>query len=59
LDADFDVDEDDLWYFCAAFIDYYKIHVKDPLCDLDNDCDIDEDDLWTFCSAFIDYWKAH
>jgi len=59
LDRDGDVDEDDLWYFCEAFIDYYKIHVKDPLCDFDNDCDIDEDDLWTFCGAFIDYWKAH
>jgi hypothetical protein len=57
LDGDFDVDEDDLWYFCGAFIDYYKIHVKDPLCDFDNDCDIDEDDLWTFCAAFIEYWK--
>jgi len=59
LDGDFDVDEDDLWMFCEAFIDYYKIHVKDPLCDFDDDCDIDEDDLWTFCEAFIDYWKGH
>ena len=59
LDADGDVDEDDLWHFCGAFIDYYKIHVKDPLCDYDDDCDIDEDDLWCFCGAFIDYWKAH
>ena len=59
LDEDRDVDEDDLWYFCAVFITYYKVHWKDPLCDFDNDCDIDEDDLWTFCSAFIDYWKAH
>ena len=58
MDGDFDVDEDDLWYFCEAFIDYYKIHVKDPLCDIDRDCDIDEDDLWTFCEAFIAYWKA-
>ena len=58
FDGDFDVDEDDLWYFCARFIDYYKIHVKDPLCDFDDDCDIDEDDLWKFCAAFIDYWKA-
>jgi len=24
LDADGDVDEDDLWTFCAAFIDYWK-----------------------------------
>jgi parallel beta-helix repeat protein len=59
LDFDLDIDEDDLWHFCSAFIDYYKIHVKDPLCDFDNDCDIDEDDLWTFCGAFIDYWKVH
>jgi hypothetical protein len=59
FDDDGDIDEDDLWYFCAAFIDYYKIHVKDPLCDFDCDCDIDEDDLWAFCAAFLDYWKAH
>ena len=57
LDADLDVDEDDLWTFCARFIDYYEIHVKDMNCDFDNDCDIDEDDLWTFCAAFIDYYK--
>jgi len=56
---DMKVDENDLWYFCAAFIDYYKIHVKDANCDFDNNCKIDEDDLWTFCGAFIDYWKAH
>ena len=56
LDGDFDVDEDDLWAFCDAFIDYWRIHVKDPLCDFDDDCDIDEDDLWAFCDAFIDYW---
>ena len=24
LDGDFDVDEDDLWAFCAAFIEYYQ-----------------------------------
>jgi len=58
FDKDMDVDEDDLWHFCAAFIDYYKAHVKDPNCDFDNDCDIDEDDLWIFCGAFINYWKA-
>ena len=57
LDADGDVDEDDLWYFCAAFINYYNIHVKDPLCDIDCDCDIDEGDLWTFCEGFINYQK--
>jgi parallel beta-helix repeat protein len=59
LDRDGDVDEDDLWHFCGAFIDYYKIHVKDPLCDFDNNSKIDEDDLWTMCAGFIDYWKAH
>jgi len=40
-------------------MDYYKIHVKDPLCDFDKDCDIDEDNLWTMAEAFIDYWKHH
>jgi len=59
LDGDFRVDENDLWHFCGAFIDYYKIHVLDSLCDFNNDGKIDEDDLWTFCGAFIDYWKAH
>jgi len=59
LDRDCDVDEDDLWYFCGAFIDYYQIHVLDPKCDFNKDAKIDEDDLWTFCGAFIDYWKAH
>jgi hypothetical protein len=58
LDGDFDVDEDDLWYLCAGFINYYQTHVKDPKCDFDNDCDIDEDDLWVFCSAFIQYYTA-
>jgi hypothetical protein len=57
LDGDFDVDENDLWHFCGAFIDYWKGLGKDPLCDLDNDCDIDEYDLWGFCAAFIEYWK--
>lgn len=57
FDEDGDVDEDDLWAFCTAFIDYYKIHVKDPKCDFDYDCDIDEDDLWTMCAAFIEYYK--
>ncbi len=57
LDADYDVDEDDVWHFCRSFNNYYKIDVKDPLCDFDCDCDIDEDDLWKFCGAFIDYYK--
>jgi hypothetical protein len=57
FDGDFDVDEDDLWHFSAAFIDYYKIHVKDPLCDFNDDCKIDEDDLWYgMCQGFIDYY---
>jgi parallel beta-helix repeat protein len=59
LDRDRDVDEDDLWYFCGAFIDYYKIHVYDPLCDFNRDLEIDEDDLWKMCEGFIDYWKVH
>jgi hypothetical protein len=59
FDADFDVDQFDFWHFCGAFIDYYTIHVKDPLCDFDDDCDIDQFDYWTFCGAFIDYWNAH
>ena len=58
LDGDFDVDEDDVWYFCAGFINYYQTHVRDPKCDFDNDCDIDEDDLWLFCAAFIQYYTA-
>ena len=58
LDGDFDVDQFDFWHFCDAFIDYYKIHVKDPLCDFDDDCDIDQFDFWYFCDGFIDYYKA-
>jgi uncharacterized protein YneR len=48
----FDVEEHDLWHFCGAFIDYYKIYVKDPLCDFNGDGKIDEDDLWAFAEAF-------
>ncbi len=59
FDADGDIDEDDLWHFCGAFIEYWKTGVKDPLCDFDADGDIDEDDLWTFCEAFIEYYKTH
>ena len=58
LDGDFDVDQFDFWHFCDAFIDYYKIHVKDPLCDFDDDCDIDQHDLWAFNGDYIDYYKA-
>ncbi len=57
LDGDYDIDEDDLWHFCEAFINYYKIHVKDENCDFDCNCIIDEDDLWTMHAAFIDYYK--
>ena len=54
------VDENDLWYFCSAFINYYKIPNRlDANCDFDNNRKIDEDDLWKFCGAFIDYWKVH
>lgn len=54
------VDENDLWYFCSAFIDYYKIPSRlDPSCDFDNNLKIDEDDLWYFCAGFIAYWKVH
>ena len=59
LNGDFRVDENDLWHFCGAFIDYYKIHVLDPNCDFNSDYKIDEDDLWTMAAAFIDYWKVH
>ncbi len=58
LDGDFEVDEDDLWYFCEVFIGYHNIGVKDAFCDFDGDCDIDEDDLWTMYAAFIEYWKS-
>jgi hypothetical protein len=59
MDGDCDIDEDDLWHFCAMFLFYYKTYPRrlDPRCDLDEDCDIDEDDLWIFCSAFIQYYK--
>jgi hypothetical protein len=51
------VDEDDLWYFCAAFIDYYKNEKCDVKCDFDGSGVIDEDDLWFFCAQFIAYYK--
>jgi hypothetical protein len=59
LNKDFVVDEDDLWIFCGAFIDYYKIHVRNINCDFDDNFKIDEDDLWIMAQAFIDYWKHH
>jgi hypothetical protein len=59
--SDGKVDENDLWYFCAAFINYYKIPSRlDPNCDFNNDGKIDEDDLWYgMCTGFINYWKQH
>lgn len=61
LDADGDVDEDDLWHFCTNFIDYYKSGYKpDEMIfkDFNFDCKIDEDDLWKFCDGFIRYYKG-
>jgi hypothetical protein len=52
------VNEDDLWYFTAAFITWYNKHVKDQFCDFNFDCKIDEDDLWKFCDGFIRYYKG-
>ena len=58
FDDDGDVDQFDFWYFCDAFINYYKGVGKDPKCDFDNDCDIDQFDFWDFCDAFIDFYKT-
>jgi hypothetical protein len=60
LDADGDVDEDDLWYFCANFIDYYKSGYGPEMIfkDFNFDGKIDEDDLWKFCDGFIRYYKG-
>jgi PKD repeat protein len=62
LDVDGDVDEDDLWQFCAYFITYYKSGYKPDemiFIDFNFDGKIDEDDLWKFCEGFIDYYKRH
>jgi hypothetical protein len=58
-DGDLDVDEDDVWQFCAYFITYFEKGYKPKmvLFDFDADLDIDENDLWTFCAGFMDYWK--
>jgi hypothetical protein len=60
-DGDFDIDEDDLWGFCAYFITYYTpgkgYMARSILFDFDENCKIDEDDLWTFCAAFNNYYK--
>jgi parallel beta-helix repeat protein len=53
------VNENDIWYFDGAFIDYYKIPRLEANCDFDNNFKIDEEDLWTFCAGFIAYWKVH
>ena len=60
FDGDGDIDEDDLWLFCAYFITYYEYGFRNDMMrfDFDKDNDIDENDLWTFCDAFIDYYKA-
>ena len=52
------VDENDLWFFCGAFITYWKTGYCDFLCDFDGDGDIDENSLWYFCARFIDYYKC-
>ncbi len=57
FDEDLDVDEDDLWHFCEAFIEYWKTGEYDIHCDFDDEGIIDEDDLWEFCGLFIDYYK--
>jgi hypothetical protein len=57
-DLDMDVDEDDLWFFCGAFITYWKTGYCDFLCDFEVDGDIDEDDLWYFCARFIDFYRC-
>jgi len=56
ITLDMVVDEDDLWFFCARFIDYYTTGWVHYLCDYYPNETIDEDDLWFFCAAFIDYW---
>lgn len=53
------VDENDLWYFCGVYIDYYKIHWLEANCDFDTNGKIDENDSWVFCGAHIDYYKTH
>jgi len=61
-DGNFDVEADDLWYFCAYFITYYtpsKGYIAGSIpFDFDENCKIDEDDLFTFCDAWINYYKS-
>lgn len=58
FDLDLDVDEDNLWFFCAAFITYWKTGYCDFQCDFECDGDIDEDNLWYFCDMFISFWRC-
>ena len=58
INLDMTVNEDDLWYFCARFIDYYKPpNLANTWCDYDSNGQINEDDLWFFCARFIDFYK--
>jgi hypothetical protein len=57
-DLDMDVDEDDLWFFCGAFITYWKTGYCDFQCDFEVNGNINEDDLWYFCARFIDFYKC-
>jgi len=57
VNLDMVVNEDDLWFFCAQFINYYKLNYANVFCDFDRNMNIDEDDLWYFCARFIDYYK--
>lgn len=57
ITLDMVVNEDDLWFFCARFIDYYKSGIPHYLCDYSPNEKLDEDDYWFFCARFIDYYK--
>ncbi len=59
FDGNFDIDEDDLWYFCAQLVrTWIPEWPLDPRIDFDGNGWINEDDLWTFCWAFIDYYRT-
>jgi len=58
FDGDFDVNINDIRYFCSAYINYWSIpSIKDELGDFDHDCDIDIDDIRTFSTAYIQNWS--
>jgi ABC-type transport system substrate-binding protein len=57
LNLDMAVNEDDLWFFCAQFITYYKLGYAHVFCDYDRNVKMDEDDLWYFCTQFVNYYK--